>query len=66
MQEYLGEKGRDNRWKAHMDMLPDIGLWVDNTHVRLVSSTVHENTVIHLEKRISGVILGEQRTLRQE
>jgi hypothetical protein len=42
---------------AHLDMLPDVRLWVDDAHIRLVSSAVHQNPVVHLKERVSRIIL---------
>jgi hypothetical protein len=39
------------------DVLPDIRLWVDDAHVRLISTPIHEGSVIHLKKGITSVVL---------
>ena len=38
-------------------MLPNIRFRVDNTHVRLISASIYEDPVIHLQECVSGVIL---------
>lgn len=48
---------RGKRILAHLDVLPDIGFWVDHAHVRLVGAAIDENSVVQLEKAILGIIL---------
>ncbi len=40
-----------------LDMLPDVRFWVDDTHIRLVSTSIHKGPVVHLEEGIAGIIL---------
>ena len=44
----------------YLDMLPNIRFRVDNTHVRLISASIYEDPVIHLQECISGIILLER------
>lgn len=41
----------------NFDVLPDVRFGVDDTHVRLVCATIDENAVVHLQKRILGIVL---------
>lgn len=42
---------------AHLDVLPNIGFWVDDAHVRLIGAAVDENSVVELEEAILGIVL---------
>lgn len=46
---------------SDLDMLPDIGLWIDDAHVRLISTTIHEGPIIHLKEGITGVVLRKKK-----
>ena len=41
----------------NFDMLPDVGLWVDDAHIWLVRAAVHKNAVVHLQECITRVVL---------
>lgn len=41
----------------HLDVLPNIGFGIDDTHVWLICATIHEGAIIHLKKRVSGIVL---------
>lgn len=43
--------------KVYLDALPYIGFGVDHAHVWLISSTVHEDAVVHLKEGILRVVL---------
>ena len=40
-----------------LDVLPDIRLWVDDTHVGLVGTAIHKNAVVHLQECVLRVVL---------
>lgn len=40
-----------------LDMLPDVGLRIDDAHVRLLSASIYENPVVKLEEGIARVVL---------
>ena len=40
-----------------LDVLPYVRFGVDNAHVWLVCTAVHEHTIVHLEERILSVVL---------
>ena len=42
---------------AHLDVLPNIGFWVDYAHVRLIGAAVDENSIVQLEEAILGIVL---------
>jgi hypothetical protein len=43
--------------QKYPDMLPNIGFWVDNAHIRLICTSVNQSPVIHLKEGIAGVVL---------
>jgi hypothetical protein len=42
---------------AHLDVLPHVRLGVDDTHIWLVCASIHQDPIIKLQKRISGIVL---------
>ena len=42
---------------AHLDMLPHIGFRVDDAHVRLIGASIDEDSIVHLEKGVTGIVL---------
>ena len=43
--------------KANLNMLPNIRFRVNDTQIRLISTTIYKHAVIHLQKSVSCVIL---------
>lgn len=48
---------------THFNVLPNIRLWIDDAHVRLVRSAVHEHSVIKLQEGVLCVVLCERVSL---
>lgn len=46
--------------RAYFDVLPDVGLWVDDAHVRRVAASVDHDPVVQLKKRMLRIVLGSQ------
>lgn len=42
---------------THLDGLPHVRLWVDDAHVRLIGSTVDEETIVQLQKSVISIVL---------
>lgn len=42
---------------AHLDVLPNVGFWVDHAHVRLIGAAVDEYSVVQLKEAILGIVL---------
>lgn len=42
---------------VNLDMLPDIRLRIDDAHIRLVCSPIHQSSVVHLQERVTGIVL---------
>lgn len=55
--ESRGMRCSGKTFLAHLDVLPDIGFWVDDTHVRLIGAAVDENSVVQLKEAILGIVL---------
>lgn len=37
-------------------MLPNVRLWVDHAHVRLICASIHQDPIIHLQEGIASII----------
>ena len=42
---------------THLHILPDIRLWIDDAHVRLIGTSIYQQTIIQLKECVSRVIL---------
>ena len=45
------------REENHLNVLPNIGFGVDDTHIRLISPTIYHHSFIQLQDGITSVIL---------
>ena len=41
----------------HLDVLPNVCFGADDTHIRLVCTTIYENAIVHLKESIPRIVL---------
>lgn len=44
---------------THLDVLPDVGLGIDDAHVELVRAAIDEHSIVHLEECMLRVVLSQ-------
>ena len=44
----------------YFNMLPDVRLGIDNTHIWLIGPAIYQYPIVHLQERIFTVILGNE------
>ena len=40
-----------------LDVLPNVRFRIDDAHIRLIGTPIHKGSVVHLQERISSVVL---------